>query len=380
MDTVSHVILPRGDDTPISPRSVQAVVVSVVFTTMATCLVSARLYTRIHIIHRIESNDLMVIAALVFSFVFMGLFIAEAKYGMGKHMADIPPKILTKQMKAFWLTIPFYNAAVICAKASILLQYFRVFPTKRMRIACWAMLFVLASYGTWAVVSAFLNCIPVSKFWAPETPGYCLSMKGLWFSNASMHITTDLAILILPIPALSTLDLPKRQKIALMGIFAVGGFVCITSIIRLVSLKVIADSSDPTYDNVGAATWSSIECNTGIICACLPTLRPLISRILPRFLSSLSGSRSQSKSQSHRRLDDENNRATPTYRNNGTQPSAAPEEYANAEDDEYRVEVVTIEPLMPGMPRITRDGTIEFPKPVHVETEEREKEKRGSSR
>lgn len=72
-------------------------------------------------------------------------------------------------------------------------------------------------------MSAFLNCIPVAKFWDPSIDGYCLSMKGLWFSNASMHIVTDLAILLIPLPALSALDLPRRQKIALMSIFALGG-------------------------------------------------------------------------------------------------------------------------------------------------------------
>lgn len=41
-------------------------------------------------------------------------------------------------------------------------------------------------------------------------------------------------------------------------------------------------------DNVGAATWSAIECNVGIICACMPTLRPLISRFVPHLLSSFS--------------------------------------------------------------------------------------------
>jgi hypothetical protein len=38
-----------------------------------------------------------------------------------------------------------------------------------------------------------------------------------------MHILTDVAILILPIPALVTLDISRRQKIALGGIFALGG-------------------------------------------------------------------------------------------------------------------------------------------------------------
>lgn len=115
-----------------------------------------------------------------------------------------------------------------------------------MRLITWVMLGILGIYGSWAVLSGFLNCIPVAKFWDKTLEGYCLDDKGLWFSNASMHITTDLVILIIPIPALAKLDLPKRQKIALITVFALGGFVCITSICRLVALKKISDSTDPT--------------------------------------------------------------------------------------------------------------------------------------
>ncbi|KAK9859080.1 hypothetical protein MYU51_016067 [Penicillium brevicompactum] len=279
------------NETYLSSRGVQGLAVSVVFTFLASCFVSLRMYTRIKLMRRVEANDWMVIIALVNSYVFMSLDIIEAVSGMGMHLADIPPHILERQMKAFWLTIPFYNAAVLCAKASILMQYFRVFPTHRMRVVCWIMISILGIYGTWAVLSAFLNCIPVAKFWDDSIQGHCLSKTALWFSNASMHITTDLAILIIPIPALMAVDLPRRQKFALMIMFALGGFVCITSIVRLVSLKKISDSMDPTYDNVGAASWSAIECNTGIICACLPTLKPLIARVFPGMITTFSASR-----------------------------------------------------------------------------------------
>ncbi|KAJ5345139.1 Integral membrane protein, partial [Penicillium brevicompactum] len=279
------------NETYLSSRGVQGLTVSVVFTFLASCFVSLRMYTRIKLMRRVEANDWMVIIALVNSYVFMSLDIIEAVSGMGMHLADIPPHILERQMKAFWLTIPFYNAAVLCAKASILMQYFRVFPTHRMRVVCWIMISILGIYGTWAVLSAFLNCTPVAKFWDDSIQGHCLSKTALWFSNASMHITTDLAILIIPIPALMAVDLPRRQKFALMIMFALGGFVCITSIVRLVSLKTISDSMDPTYDNVGAASWSAIECNTGIICACLPTLKPLIARVFPGMITTFSASR-----------------------------------------------------------------------------------------
>ena len=65
---------------------------------------------------------------------------------------------------------------------------------------------------------------------------------------------------------------------------------CITSILRLHSLYVIAISKDVTWDNVGAATWSAVELNTGIICACLPTLKPMINIVAPRLLGTYTAS------------------------------------------------------------------------------------------
>lgn len=81
--------------------------------------------------------------------------------------------------------------------------------------------------------------------------------------------------------------------------------VVITSILRLSSLRAVAQNPDTsckpashvhdkaisnrrTDSNVGAAYWTAAECNVAIICACLPFLRPLISRIFPRLLSTKS--------------------------------------------------------------------------------------------
>jgi hypothetical protein len=45
----------------------------------------------------------------------------------------------------------------------------------------------------------------------------------------------------------------------------------------------MAKSSDPTFDVPNAAMFSAIELNIGILCACLPTLRPLLSAMLPSY-------------------------------------------------------------------------------------------------
>ena len=92
-----------------------------------------------------------------------------------------------------------------------------------MRFACYVALSFLAVYGLWAVLSGYLNCIPVAKFWNDSIEGGCINMEALWMSNAIVHIITDITILSMPMPTLSTLQLPQKQKLALMAVFALGG-------------------------------------------------------------------------------------------------------------------------------------------------------------
>lgn len=82
-------------------------------------------------------------------------------------------------------------------------------------------------------------------------------------------------------PVLKNLNLPSQQKRALIFVFAIGGFACAVSIIRLHSLAQLTTSKDLTYDNADTATWSAGELNISLVCACLPALRPVISRLLP---------------------------------------------------------------------------------------------------
>lgn len=62
--------------------------------------------------------------------------------------------------------------------------------------------------------------------------------------------------------------------------------VVITSILRLHSLYVAVHATDVTWQNIGVGEWSAVEVNVGIVCACLPTLRPVLGRIFPSILAS----------------------------------------------------------------------------------------------
>ena len=62
--------------------------------------------------------------------------------------------------------------------------------------------------------------------------------------------------------------------------------VIVVSTVRLYSLDSLANSSDQTFDNSDQATLSAVEVNVGIICACLPAMRPLFAHMMPKYFSS----------------------------------------------------------------------------------------------
>jgi len=51
---------------------------------------------------------------------------------------------------------------------------------------------------------------------------------------------------------------------------------------------------DNTYAGVGSMTWSQVEQGIGILCACLPTFRPLVMRLFPN-RSTKGGAHDQSR-------------------------------------------------------------------------------------
>lgn len=64
---------------------------------------------------------------------------------------------------------------------------------------------------------------------------------------------------------------------------------CAISVVRLAELYLQDGASDPSWDSSSLSYWTVIELNVGIMCACLPTLRPIIKKFIPALLGSTDG-------------------------------------------------------------------------------------------
>ncbi|RAR04351.1 pth11-like integral membrane protein [Stemphylium lycopersici] len=206
--------------------------------------------------------------------------------GLGKHDSSLNQGERDILLKAFWASVWVYNLTLTTIKVSILTQYLRIFPIRRFRIACFIVLGIVVTYGAWAIFSSVFICQPVAFAWNKSiTGGRCINQLIIWVTNAGVNIGQDVVIFLMPLFVVRTLPIPKSQKKGLVVMFVLGASVTMVSIIRLYSLDAIANSNDVSFDNTDHATLSVVEVNMGIVCACLPSMRPLFGLLMPQYFS-----------------------------------------------------------------------------------------------
>lgn len=76
---------------------------------------------------------------------------------------------------------------------------------------------------TAAVFATVFQCSPVPRAWDKSISGTCISIEGNWYANAGFSIATDVIILVLPMSLIIKLKLPLGDKIAVLGVFLLGG-------------------------------------------------------------------------------------------------------------------------------------------------------------
>jgi hypothetical protein len=101
--------------------------------------------------------------------------------------------------------------------------------------------------------------------------------------------------MFLPFPVLLKSQIQKRKKFALLGLLALGTFITIIQVIRIQTVKSLANY----LDSSSLIMWSTVENNLGIIVASIPTLAPLFKYYAEKTQkSSAAKSTSQSRSRS----------------------------------------------------------------------------------
>lgn len=177
-----------------------------------------------------------------------------------------------------------YSCVCILVKLSVLHLYLQV--AQRTLNKTFAR-FVKASMALCIIsdlaytLALILACRPVQAFWFQMDPvwssshdWHCTSQVQ-FMSAASIAITVmDFLVAFLPIHFFLQLRLAPRQKIILIGLFAVGSCSGLAAMVRSYYVSVAYhDIEDWTWHFWYIWIWTVVELAIGITCACAPAMK-----------------------------------------------------------------------------------------------------------
>ncbi|GJN84542.1 hypothetical protein PLIIFM63780_008099 [Purpureocillium lilacinum] len=256
-----------------------------IIATSAVTLALAMLAVALRIVSRrikrvpLWIDDWLIIASLV-----------PVSRGFGRHVWVNPPDAVRAWAIGLFTAELAYFCTLLCVKWSILAFYWRSFKIRQsIKVPIWALAIITLCWGIAVILVTLFQCVPIQAWWQrfdpvnplPPSAYTCgVDSRKFFYGNAIPTIVTDILMLALPTPYIWHLHLPRGQKLALAGIFLVGIFVTVVSVVRL-SYLLRGDLTNPdiTWNFVDIGLWSIIEGNIAIFCACLPFLRPVLSKL-----------------------------------------------------------------------------------------------------
>ncbi|KKY14558.1 putative mfs monosaccharide transporter [Diplodia seriata] len=209
----------------------------------STVFVGFRLTSRIGIVKKVGWDDYFMAFAWLLAFGLSFSICYGVKYGLGMHEVNIPNSQDPPLRRLEYVFTVLYNPCLMATKTSILVFYLSLSKSHRaFRWGVIADLLVVNVGGAALTVLNIVQCRPISAaFVNPAPPGAtCTDIVTLYLSSAPLNIITDLATLFLPMPILTSMRLPKKQKTILVITFGFGVFVAVVDVVRIVYLQSAA--------------------------------------------------------------------------------------------------------------------------------------------
>ncbi|KAI0178977.1 hypothetical protein GGR52DRAFT_283746 [Hypoxylon sp. FL1284] len=160
------------------------------------------------------------------------------------------------------------------------MRIFRI-PEARRLITATIVLSVAQSFVfTFCII---FQCTPVSYFWNGWDglhSGFCINRWATFLAAGVIAIVLDVTLTLLPLRWILQLQITRAKKITMFIMFALSIIIISTSALRLVMIYRFIHSTNFTRVLPDLALWGEIELYAAIVCACIPSLRPLADPLI----------------------------------------------------------------------------------------------------
>ncbi|CEL00867.1 hypothetical protein ASPCAL00460 [Aspergillus calidoustus] len=277
-------------DSPHEPLTSVIYGVNISLMVLMTIFVCGRFYSRIFLTRsNLGADDWTMLIAFVMA---MGMSIAqvvETEFGVGRHLYDVKPEWFPKLGKASVSIQAVFGPCSALTKISICLTYLRLFPSKINKWFNYIQIGILIGFGISTLVGMLVQCRPIENAWdfsRPDSVKNCIDKESFFIAVAAINSGTDFLVYLWPSYYLWRIKLSLVKRIGLIICFGVGTLICVAGIIRITWQIKYAASWDQPYNGAIIFIIVAIEVNLGIVCGCLPGIRPIIRRLFPKLQSS----------------------------------------------------------------------------------------------
>lgn len=135
-------------------------------------------------------------------------------------------------------------------------------------------------------IAFFTICIPFSGYWAMPPPNaQCSTLTHYSLVQGCFNISADILMLFIPLPLITKLSMPLKQKAILLVIFSLGTFVIVAAILN--KIFNLTNIWSPNY-----MLWYTRESSVAVYVSNLPLIWPLMRELFPKLKSLTPGQKS----------------------------------------------------------------------------------------
>ena len=147
-----------------------------------------------------------------------GTYEQSLKRSVGRN--DVHVSVSENSDQTIISTEVLYCMATAAFKFSALLLFHRIFGlVRRFTILLWVIAFVIAANNIAEIFLSIFQCTPVHKAWDQRVAGSCVNILLAACIPGAINVFTDLAIVLLPISVVWSLQMGRSRKIQLVGVF-----------------------------------------------------------------------------------------------------------------------------------------------------------------
>lgn len=144
----------------------------------------------------------------------------------------------------------------------------------------------VGAYTLTCIILVVSQCQPLVGYWDKGVEIHCVDMRTNMITIGAINTATDFLIYLWPARYLWRIQLPLKQRLGLVFVFTCGLIVCVAGVFRIVYLQRYFTNVDLFWDAALTTSLGIVEVNIGIVCGCLPCIKPLLAKLLPSLFGS----------------------------------------------------------------------------------------------